>query len=547
MRFNILTVALAASLGVLLILPVASFFFFVPAYHLMLTSITEEEALRVATHLAGAIDSKGVPLNRHSLQPSQHQEIDALVKDFKISKLRLFADTGEIVFSTDATEIGTRTAQAYFFEVVAKGTPLSQVVRKDTPSLDGQMQAVDVVETYVPIMAQGRFMGAFEIYYIITQRKEKYDWVIRRYLYTVFVATCVLLGAVLLTAGKARSHLQKRTRAEQALQAAHDDLEVRVRARTAELKTANEALMAENTMRKAFESELELAAKVIDNVIEGICVTDTDGVIERVNRGFTEITGYTAQEAVGKNPRILKSNRHDPEFYEEMWHSLLTRGKWQGEIWNRRKNGAVYQEWLSISSIKDADRQVSHYVGVFYELGNLLKKQERLARKALHDELTALPNRALFHDRLRVALSHARRKERQVAVFFIDLDDFKAINDSLGHHFGDVFLQGVAERLLFCCRDEDTVARLGGDEFVMLLSSVRERQEVVAVAERIFSHLRVPIAYQGKEMVIKASIGIALFPEDGEEADQLLAKADAAMYVAKKGGKNTYHFSGPAG
>ncbi len=542
MRVNVLTVALAASLAVLLILPLASFFFFVPAYQFMLTSITEEESIRVARHLATSIATEGTPINRNSLQPHKHREIRALVEDFKLRKLRIFSDTGEIVFSTDAWEIGTRTTSEYFFEVVAKGKSLSKLVHKDTPSMDVQVQPIDVVETYVPIMEAGRFMGAFEIYYSITMRREKYNWVVRRYLYTVFGATLVLLVAVGLTIHKARSHLEKRNRAEKALQNAHDELEVRVRDRTAELKESNEALVAENKMRKAFEAELRLAAKVIDNIIEGICVTDTSGTIERVNRGFSDITGYEAKEVVGNNPRILKSNRHSPEFYEAMWKSLGATGTWHGEIWNRRKSGEIYQEWLSISSIRNEDNRITHYVGVFYELKSLLEKQEHLSRKAFHDALTNLPNRELFFDRLDVALSKAKRQEQQLAVIFIDLDDFKPINDTLGHHFGDVFLQGVAERLVLCCREEDTVARLGGDEFVMLLTNVGGLPDVVAVVERLFSHLGVPVSHQGKEMTIKASIGIALYPQDGDEVEVLLKKADAAMYVAKNTGKNNYQF-----
>ncbi len=541
-RLNILTGALVVSLSVVLILPVASFFFFVPAYHGMLTNITEEESLRVASHLAASITTNGSPIHRQSLRASDHQEISALVKHFKLSKLRLFSDTGEIVFSTESEEIGSRINQDYFYEVVARGKALSKTVRKDSPSLEGQVQSVDVVETYVPIMEQGRFMGAFEIYYMITERKEEYDWVISRYLYTVFVATLILLAAVLLTAYKAKQYLSRRYRAEQELRAAHAELESRVRQRTAELKESNESLRQENEMRRSFEAEVELAAEVIDSVIEGICVTDTSGTIERVNRRFTEITGYTAKEAVGDNPRILKSDRHDPEFYEKMWRSLIQTGRWQGEIWNRRKNGEVYREWLSISSIRNSDRQVSHYVGVFYEVRQLLEKQEQLSRKAYHDTLTKLANRELFFERLEEALVRAGRLGRKLAVFFVDLDDFKTINDSLGHQYGDVLLKGIAERLLFCCREEDTVARFGGDEFVMLLTNVTDRQDVVGVAKRIFSHLAVPIVYQEKEMAIKASVGIALFPEDDSDAAGLVNKADAAMYQTKKQGKNSYHF-----
>lgn len=543
MRINILTIALAASLGVVLVLPVSSFFFFVPAYHFMLTSISEEESLRVTEHLAENIHTDGNPVDRSTLTPEDCQEIKKVAEDFDIVKLRLFSDKGEIVFSTDPHEIGTIFSKEYFFRVIATGQSLTRSVKKGATSLEGQTQKTDVMETYVPIMKGGRFLGAFEIYYNLSVRKDKYGWVINRYIYTVFAATFILVAAVLVIAGKARGYLQKRNRAEEALRLAHDELEVRVTERTAELHQANEELVKEITKRRIFEQELRLAAKVIDNVIEGICVTDTSGTIERVNRRFTEITGYSPKEAVGDNPRILKSDRHEPEFYEEMWRSLKETGKWHGEIWNRRRNGEIYREWLSISSIKNTKNRTSHYVGVFYDVKHLLEQQEKLSRKAFHDALTNLPNRELFHDRLDMALTQAGRRDQRLAVLFIDLDDFKAINDTLGHHFGDVFLQKVAERLTACCRGEDTVARMGGDEFVLIVTNIMGEGDVLTVMERIFSELAKPITYRGETMQIKASIGGALYPDDAEEHADLINKADKAMYAAKQKGKNTFILS----
>lgn len=286
-----------------------------------------------------------------------------------------------------------------------------------------------------------------------------------------------------------------------------------------------------------------LAAKVFENVIEGVCITSASGEIERVNHGFTSITGYTEAEVVGENPRILKSGRHDSVFYQNMWASLLESGKWQGEIWNRRKNGEIYRELLSISSIKDAKNKITHYVGIFYDVRNLLRRQEQLTYKAYHDPLTDLPNRELFFDRLEKLLSHAKRNRQQCALMFVDLDDFKMVNDNLGHQFGDIFLREVASRLRSCCRDEDTVARYGGDEFVMVLGELNDENDVIGMAERVFAIMDPPVQYGQKNMKITASIGIAVFPKDAQNLRDLIAEADRAMYYAKKSGKHSYQLS----
>ncbi|MFA6499627.1 MAG: diguanylate cyclase [Desulfurivibrionaceae bacterium] len=538
MRFNLLTGIFFLSIVAVSLLPISSIFFMVPHYEAVLTSITEEDAIRVAKHLADAVRNNGTSPNGITLQADYESVIEEVIKDFQIMKVKIFSKEGEIVFSTDHKEIGMTNTHDYFFDVVSKGKTLAKVVKKNTPSLDGQVQTAEIVEIYVPITKEGKILGAFEIYYNITQRKQRLDLVIRKYMATVFPVSIFLFVAVLIAVNKARQHMAQRQEAEAALQKTHNELEKRVEARTVELNRTNDELLKEIHKREAYEGELRLAAMVFENVIEGICITDATGTIKRVNKGFSAITGYTESEAVGRNPRILKSGKHPTKYYKEMWKTLLTTGQWHGKIWNRRKNGEIYQEWLSISSIKDTKNQTTHFVGLFYDISQLLKHQEQLAHKAYHDILTKLPNRELFFDQLQKKISNAKRHQKLLVVLFIDLDDFKIINDSLGHDFGDIFLQEVAKRLEFCCREEDSVGRFGGDEFVMALGEITDTYEIKLITDRIFEVFSDPVCHQEKDMEIKASIGAAIYPLDAEESADLVKKADLAMYQAKKMGKN---------
>lgn len=294
------------------------------------------------------------------------------------------------------------------------------------------------------------------------------------------------------------------------------------------------------TLLKHSEQQLALAARVFDNSIEGITVTDAFGVIQSVNRGFTHITGYTPEEAVGKNPSILKSDRHDAAFYQAMWQTLLASGRWEGEIWNRRKNGEVYPEWLSITAITDDFGQTSHHVAVFHDMSEIRGIEEKLHFQANHDALTSLPNRTLMLDRLAVAIGHAQSQKRLVAVLTLDLDNFKHVNDSLGHRVGDVLLQQVAERLKKCVAPDITVARLGGDDFAILIEQLASEQEAVRVAQTIITAFAAPFNLAVYETVVTVSVGISFFPADGIDADTLLKNAELAMYRAKEEGKNTY-------
>lgn len=292
------------------------------------------------------------------------------------------------------------------------------------------------------------------------------------------------------------------------------------------------------TQRKADEQKLKLFEAVFKNALEGISITDAQGDIVAVNPAFTDITGYAPEEVLGQNPRVLKSDRHEAKFYEDMWQELLTHGNWVGEVWNRRKSGEAYPEWLSISAIRDEQKNTTHFVAVFHDITEMKRKEKQIAFQAFHDPLTGLPNRVLLLDRLNQSIAHALRNGARLGVLFIDLDNFKHVNDSLGHSTGDKLLKKAAERFASMLREEDTVARLGGDEFVIMLPELEEPENAVQLAERIISAFASPFSIEGKELFVTPSVGITIFPDDGSTPEDLIKNADMAMYRAKDGGKN---------
>ncbi|MBK1691050.1 EAL domain-containing protein [Ectothiorhodospira mobilis] len=297
--------------------------------------------------------------------------------------------------------------------------------------------------------------------------------------------------------------------------------------------------------RRANEERLRLADQVFQAADEGIMVTDTDGHIVAVNPAFTHITGYGEDEVKGRRPTFLQSGRQDAPFYQNLWSTLLGTGHWRGEIWNRRKNGEVYPEWLTISAVPGESGQIEHYVGVFSDIGQVKEAQQQLEFMAHYDPLTGLANRVLFRDRLRQALRRARRHGTSLVLLFIDLDRFKTINDTLGHNLGDQLLQTVARRMEHTTRASDTLSRLGGDEFVLLLDGEMNRDDIQTLCRKLLKILEEPMHLDGHEVAVSASIGIATYPEDGEDADTLLKHADLAMYEAKTHGRNGYEFFAP--
>ena len=299
------------------------------------------------------------------------------------------------------------------------------------------------------------------------------------------------------------------------------------------------------TERHEREQALRLAATVFEIVDEAVVVTDLNNRIVSVNPAFTAITGYAPAEVVGKNPKLLASGSHSPAFYQAMWRALAESGSWRGEIWNRAKSGKVYVEWLAIKQVRDEQGEASHYVAVFSDISERKAAEDRMQQLAHYDALTGLPNRTLFHDRLQQSLAKAKRDKTRLALMFIDLDEFKPINDSLGHHVGDLLLKEVARRLLDCLRREsDTVGRLGGDEFVVILPDMEALDDATRVAEKILEALARPCELAGRSVCVSASIGIAAYPEHGADDKQLLTSADAAMDQAKQAGRNRYALSG---
>ncbi|VAY88791.1 Cyclic di-GMP phosphodiesterase Gmr [mine drainage metagenome] len=311
-------------------------------------------------------------------------------------------------------------------------------------------------------------------------------------------------------------------------------------------------LLAEQEVhaRKVVDQELRIAATAFVTQ-EGIVITDRDQHILRVNCAFTRLTGYSAMEALGKTPAILKSGRQDAAFYQAMWETLNRDKYWQGELWNRRKNGEIYPEWLTITAVLDGDGRVTNYVGVFSDITLRKEADEKIHQLAFYDPLTGLPNRRLLHDRLQQAMTSSVRSQCKGALLFLDLDNFKVLNDTRGHDIGDLLLIEVAKCLRDCVRSGDTVARIGGDEFIIMLENLSEDTQQAAAAaqdvgEKVLKAINHSFSLQGVDYHCSSSIGINLFHGNDTGMDDLLRHADTAMYQAKASGRNTLRFFDPA-
>jgi diguanylate cyclase (GGDEF)-like protein/PAS domain S-box-containing protein len=303
---------------------------------------------------------------------------------------------------------------------------------------------------------------------------------------------------------------------------------------------------ADISARKEDEEKLRLSATVLEHIADGVMVIDARRTIVAINPAFTQITGYDEAEAVGQPSTLTRSERHDEAYYEALWSELVKTGFWRGELWNLRKNGEVYLEWLTISAVRDTNGYNTHYVGVFSDITLVKQSQEKLDHMAHHDPLTALPNRLLFQDRLLHALQRAGREAEVLAILFIDLDRFKNVNDTLGHHIGDELLKLVARELSARLREGDTLARLGGDEFILLLENVDGQYGASLVAEKLMTMFDQPFQVAGHELFVTCSVGISLYPNDATDLNMLIRNADVAMYQAKARGRNGYRFYAPS-
>ena len=296
------------------------------------------------------------------------------------------------------------------------------------------------------------------------------------------------------------------------------------------------------TQRKKAEEDLQLAKKVIASANEAVVITNTDGFIEDVNEAYLSVTGFDRDEVVGSKPGISASGKHDKAFYKKMWEQILETGRWEGEIWDRRKNGEIYPTWMSINTVRDDQGKATHYVGIFNDITGKKETETRLEELAYFDVLTGLPNRLLFRDRLNHEIASCRRHQSKLAVIFVDLDNFKLINDSQGHLAGDKLLEVIGKRLLSKARETDTVARLGGDEFTIVLTDISDPEHVSEFARNMIDTINQPMTIYGQPAKIGASAGIAIYPGDGEDMETLIKNADIALYQAKEQGRNNYQF-----
>jgi diguanylate cyclase (GGDEF)-like protein/PAS domain S-box-containing protein len=296
------------------------------------------------------------------------------------------------------------------------------------------------------------------------------------------------------------------------------------------------------TERRQNEARLKLAASVFSHAREGIMITAADGTMIDVNQTFTEITGYDRDDMIGQRPDLLKSDQHPPVFYQELWQSLLNKGHWYGEIWNKRKNGERYASIVTISSVQGDGGNTQHYVALFTDITQLKQHQQRLEHIAHYDALTGLPNRVLLSERLQQAMLCSRRREESLAIVYLDLDGFKSINDHYGHSVGDQVLVMIASRMQNALREVDTLARIGGDEFVAVLGDLMHAADCDIILKRLLEAAAAPIQIQGATLQLSASLGVTIYPDNQADAEQLLRHADQAMYQAKQNGKNCFKY-----
>ena len=306
------------------------------------------------------------------------------------------------------------------------------------------------------------------------------------------------------------------------------------------------AMISDISERKRAEEKLKLAASVFQHASEGVMITNEEGIIIDVNQSFSHLTGYSAEEVIGGSPSILKSGHHSEAFFASMWQSLQQDGHWRGEVWNRTKSGEIYAELLNIAAVYNTDNKISHYVSIFSDITQLKEHQHELERMAHFDALTQLPNRVLLSDRLDTLLLSCKEQQHIMAVAYLDLDDFKPINDQYGHDTGDLLLIEVARRLTHSLGNPNAIARLGGDEFVLLLTDIESLHSCEKILQKLINHLNEPFLINNQNLSISASIGVTLYPEDDSDSDTLIRHADQAMYTAKQTGRNRYHFFDPA-
>lgn len=480
------------------------------------------------------------------------RQVVTLMKDTSAVKVKVYNMDGLTVFSTEARQIGDSKHANAGFLAAAQGRLASELTHRNTFSaFDREIESRDLLSSYIPFVPENstQVEGVFELYTDITPFLAQLKHTQLLVILTVTGVLSLLYSLLYLVVRRAKLIISdQEAQLKSSLARIEEDnllLDQRVNERTLELQELNSTLQSEIAERERAEEGLRLSAKVFDNTVEGVIITDSEGRILAVNNAFTQVTGYQLEDVQHLTPRILKSGRHDAQFYCEMWQSLKQSGQWVGEIWNKRKNGEIYPERLTIGVVRDTAGGIGHYVGVFSDITDIKLSQDRLDFLAHHDLLTNLPNRLLFNHRLKQCIALAQRNQRQLAVVYIDLDHFKNVNDTLGHDLGDELLKRVGAELSIHVRKSDTLARIGGDEFILLLDEIEAPRYAGVIAEKFLDLFSQTFMISGYEIVISASIGVSFFPTDGLDVATLVKNADTAMYYAKTHGRNSYHFYAP--
>ncbi len=504
-------------------------------------------------------DSAGATADalRARAQDTHLQELVAQhMKGTDIVKVKVYALNGVTVFSTDTRQTGEDKSGNAGFLAARAGRVESVLNHRDTmDTFEGTVTDIDVISSYLPVRDEsGRVVGVIEIYGDVTTFVAHLEQTRLIVIGIVFGLLALLYGGLYLLVARAQGIIDRQSsELEESLKGvelANRKLDRRVQERTQALNEMNRTLNEEIDIRRAAEKQLKLAAEVFDNAMEGIMITDADERILAVNGAFTRVTGYSADEIVGRTPSILSSGRQDEAFYATLWTALQVETHWQGELWNRRKNGEIFPVWLSITAVFDEQNIVSHYVAVFSDLTQRKAAERRIDHLAFYDSLTDLPNRRLLLDRLQHALIASARTGRGGALLFIDLDNFKSLNDIVGRDQADLVLQQVAQRLAGCVRASDTVSRPGSDEFVVMLEDLSDdgqeaARQAESVGEKLLATLSQVYPLAGYAHHSTVSIGIALFADRQEIVDELLQRAESAMHHAKRAGRDTLRFFNP--
>ncbi|MCU7837487.1 MAG: diguanylate cyclase [gamma proteobacterium symbiont of Taylorina sp.] len=606
-----------------------------PQYNNLIIQFIEDDASRVGKHLSHPLINSNKQLQRGTLPSGFEQMLKEVKNDFRLEKVKLFGQTGEVIYSTNEEDIGKINKHDYFHNVVATGQAYSKLVQKSHSTAEGRIVDRDVVESYSPIMNGDKFLGAFELYYDITQRKLSLDKLLSNSTLQMIFMALILIVALLIVQIRSATIVRSRDEALQALEKSENrfrhmtssaqdaiiemdcmgrvafwnqaaerifgissdeamaqdlhrliapqrfqvefrnhyeafqksgvgrlignsseivgirkdgkeiPIEVSIAALDSEDGFRAIGIIRDISKRKEAERQLKLGSSIIVHALQGIIVTDAIARIQLVNPAFLKITGFSQKEVLGKNPSILASGRHDSQFYKQMWHQLHETGFWEGEIWNRKLDGGIYPEWLSLNVIRDSENKITNYVGMFSDISTLKEAEEELERLAFYDPLTGISNRMLFRERLNQAIKEGKRQTTiKHALLYLDLDYFKQVNDTHGHEIGDLLLQEAAERMSETVREVDTVARIGGDEFSIILREITDTKICEKIADNIISTLAKPFYLKGIECRIGTSIGIAIYPDNGVSVDELVKSSDNAMYIAKKNGRNRYQFAG---